>query len=122
MRPHGFSIPLLLTSVMAGMALTLYAKPAMALGECYPGAYISTIDGHNFVAFNTGRESAGYANWVVTERPWEVRVAEWVTQQSVAPWGPADIIGEVRAGLPWIEEMPWYYFFTPWDDFTICKQ
>ncbi len=97
------------------------AKPDLA-AECYNGAYISFSNGHHFVAFNTGKRNAGHPNWAITKKPWQVQVAERVSRKTMNIWGPADRIGEVRAGFPWVDRLPWYYFFTPWDGFTICKR
>ncbi len=116
------SILVILTLMVVGVTLMVSPGPAQAAGACYSGSYISNKDGHNFVAFNTGRSNAGHPNWAITKKPWQVQVAESVSRKPMSIWGPADRIGEVRAGFPWVDRLPWYYFFTPWDGFTICKR
>jgi len=110
----------LVISMVSALAVTSPVS-VRAAGTCYPGSYISNTNGHNYVSFNTGKANAFYPNWKITKKPWLVQKAEWVTGKTMATWGPANAIGEVYAGFPWIDRLPCNYFFTPWDGFTICK-
>ena len=46
-------------------------------------AYVSFRDGHHFVAFTT--KFPGHANWEITKKPWQARVAEMATGKIMKP-------------------------------------
>jgi hypothetical protein len=110
---------------IATLVLTMLAftpSTVFASGPCFRGSYTSSDNGHHYIAFETGKENANSTGWVIVKKPAIVKTFEVLRNKPMNVWGPADSIGEVRAGFPWPDFAPWEYSFTPWDDFEICKQ